>query len=980
VKAFTLKIDSCPLRPTAFWLLALGALFLVGLLYRLGNHVDHTGLFRVEIKVKELNNLNIGRNLDVLKLLQRDKSDYDALTTSNQQAQAFFEELETEFSRHDIGASLHKARALWDDKQKQIERFKRFNAVLGNSHKHFVNLVDHVNNEGTDSRLGRHLLPSASTTLLQETTRSLLVFMAEGHSEDVPILTRKLNALGEEISRWPAQKQANGRLLVAHGVMVLTHHLRVRQLADEALSSPFQNVLNDSYRRYNDIFAEAERIAKIYRTLLAGLSLLLIAGIVLAALRLRRTASALASSFKLLDNIADHLDEGIVACDGNDQINFVNRRGEQLLGRGADDLLGQPFMESLFGKQTEESEAEIDTAIQLAIRLRQIFSGECALLSASGSCFPALINGGPLPSPEAQGGAGYVTSFRDVSEIRKAEVRLKIASRVFDNLAEGMLITDSAGRIQNVNAAFTAITGYTEAESIGHTPGQLLGSGTQGRDHFREMWDVLQQRNAWQGELVNRRKNGELYTEWLSISAVPDAGGGVLNYIGLFTDISERKAADAYIHHLAYHDVLTGLANRLLFQDRLNIALLQAHRNHRQLAVLLLDLDRFKVVNDTLGHLTGDKLLQRVALRVSEQIREGDTLARLGGDEFVLLMPEIQSLADAANVARKLIAALQPVVNIDGQELQVTTSVGIAVYPAHGNTTEELIKHADVALYAAKDGGRNTYRFFDTATAGESLELLELETDLRHSVSRQQLVIHYQLQIDAHSGRANGVEALVRWQHPVKGLISPGRFIPLAEERGMIEEIGTWCLETACAQLVSWRVAGVAVPRVAVNVSALQLRAPDFAERVFSIIKTTGILPTELEIELTESSLTENPVHVFTLFEALRRTGIRIAIDDFGTGYSSLSYLSQYPVDVVKIDQSFVRNIEDESEAPYIVQAVILLARGMKMESIAEGVETEGQRKKLAELGCDTLQGFFFAKPCPAEAIPALLARINAEK
>jgi EAL domain-containing protein (putative c-di-GMP-specific phosphodiesterase class I) len=285
----------------------------------------------------------------------------------------------------------------------------------------------------------------------------------------------------------------------------------------------------------------------------------------------------------------------------------------------------------------------------------------------------------------------------------------------------------------------------------------------------------------------------------------------------------------------------------------------------------------------------------------------------------------------------------------------------------------------DVALYSAKDAGRNTYRFFDSEAAGENRELLALEIDLRHAVARQQLRLHYQLQIEAVSGQVKGVEALVRWQHPDKGLISPARFIPLAEERGMIEEIGAWCLETACTQLVRWRAAGVDVPRVAVNVSALQLRAPHFAEQVLSIVEASGVAPGDLEIELTESSLSEDSAQAFTVFETLRRTGIRIAIDDFGTGYSSLSYLAQYPVDVVKIDQSFVRNIEDESEAPYIVQAVILLARGMKMESIAEGVETDGQRRKLVELGCDTLQGFFFAKPCPAEAIPEMIERIAAE-
>ena len=952
------------LRYNILWLLAIGVLLLVAWLYRLGNQADHTALYRVELKIEELNNLDIGRNLDVLKLLQRHKSDYDFLARSDQQAREIFDELAEEFSRHDLAASLVKARAVWDDKQEQIERFKRYNAVLGNSHQHFINLVEHSG-------------PFRALPLFDETARSVLVFLAQGRSEEVPILSAKLNRLGNDIARWPEQKQASGRLLVAHGALILTHHLRAKQLANSALSSPFQSVLSNAYERYNEIFAQAERRAQVFRSILAGLSLLLLAGIVLAVLGLRRTADQLARSFKLINNIADHLNEGIVACDGMGRISFINRRGAALLERRTDELLGQTLTESLFGTPPAEHRAK--AAIQAAISQRQVFAGEYSLLTASGGSFPAQINGGPLPSPEQHAAAGYLATFRDLSEIRKAEARLQIASRVFDNLAEGMVITDRSGCIQSVNSAFATITGYSEEESVGRRPGELLGSGQHGRDFYQDMWDALRRSCCWQGEVVNRRRNGDIYTEWLSISVVPDANGGVLHYIGLFTDISERKAAEAYIHHLAYHDALTGLANRLLFQDRLNNGISQAHRSRRQLAVLLLDLDRFKTVNDTLGHPTGDELLKRVALRISAQIREGDTLARLGGDEFALLMPEIQSPTDAANVARKLLVALQPVVNIEGQELLVTTSVGIAVYPAHGSSADELIKHADVALYQAKDAGRNTYRLFDSASADENKELLELEFDLRHAVVRQQLKLYYQLQIDAESGRVKGAEALVRWQHPSKGLISPARFIPLAEERGMIEEIGAWCLETACAQLVLWQAAGVRVPRVAVNVSARQLIAPAFAQQVLSIVQASGVKPCDLEIELTESSLSEDSVHAFTVFETLRRSGIRIAIDDFGTGYSSLSYLAQYPVDVVKIDQSFVRNIDDKSEAPYIVQAVILLARGMKMESIAEGVETDGQRRKLVELGCDTLQGFFFAKPCPAEGIPLLIERINAE-
>lgn len=960
-----MSLWSRPMRPYVLWLLAAGALFLVGLLYQRGNHVDHNDLYRVELKIKELNNLEVGRNLDVLKLLQRNKTDYDTLAVADRQARVIFDALASEFLRHGIAHVLHTARVAWEEKQEQIERFKRYHAVLANSNKHFVNLVE---------QLGQ--LGSYRSTLFDETARGMLVFLAQGHAEDVPALSTRLNLLVVEVERWPSSTRTNGRLLIAHGQVILKHHLRVVALADDALSSPFHGALNEAHRSYNAVFAEAERVARIYRTILAGLSLLLIAGILFAVIRLRRTASELERSFKLLDNIADHLDEGIVASDSALRLSFINRRGEELLGRRADELLGQPLTECLLGAQSGQGGRE--SVMASAIRLRHTFTGEHVVSNFAGFSFPALINGGPLPLPEGRGAAGYVASFRDLSEIHQAEARLRLAASVFDNLAEGMVITDRKGRIQSVNRAFATITGYLESESLGRTPGELLSSGAQDADFYRAMWEELQLRHGWHGEVVNRRRNGQLYTEWLSISVVPDAVGGVLHYIGLFTDISERKASEAYIHHLAYHDVLTGLANRLLFQDRLSNGLSQAHRSHRQLAVLLLDLDRFKVVNDTLGHQTGDQLLKQVAIRIAGHIREGDTLARLGGDEFALLMPEIQSTTDAANVARKLITALQPPVVIDGQDLLVTTSIGIAVYPAHGGTAEELIKHADMALYAAKDAGRNTWCFFDAASAGQSQELLQLEMDLRLAVTRRQLILNYQPQIGAKTGRVSGVEALVRWQHPVKGLISPALFIPLAEARGVIEEIGAWCLATACEQLARWKAEGVAVPRMAVNVSALQLRVPNFAQCVLATVAASGIHPAELELELTESSLTEDSAHAFTVFETLRAAGVRIAIDDFGTGYSSLSYLAQYPVDVVKIDQSFVRNIEDESEAPYIVQAVILLARGMKMESIAEGVETDGQRRKLIELGCDTLQGYFFARPCAAEAIPEFVGKLHA--
>ncbi|HJW24910.1 MAG TPA: EAL domain-containing protein [Rhodocyclaceae bacterium] len=571
------------------------------------------------------------------------------------------------------------------------------------------------------------------------------------------------------------------------------------------------------------------------------------------------------------------------------------------------------------------------------------------------------------------------TVYLALVRLRQSGARLRLAASVFDNLAEAMVITDRQGRIQSVNPAFTTITGFTEDEARGHKPGELLASGQHEPAFFAGMWNILRQNGQWQGEIVNRRKNGETYTEWLSISAVRNAEDQVVQYIGLFSDISDRKEAEAYIYHLAYHDSLTGLANRLLFRDRLDTALRQAQRSNRPLAVMMMDLDRFKTVNDTLGHQTGDKLLKEVAQRLAQSIRDCDTLARLGGDEFALLMPEIRSTLDAAAIARKLVHALAPEIDLGIQEVFVTTSIGIAVFPDHGDSGDQLIKNADVALYVAKNAGRNTWHVFDPANEEAAAgNRLELETALRHAVVRQELLLHYQIQIDAGTNRISGAEALIRWQHPERGMMPPDTFIPLAEQTGLIEEIGAWCLETACRQLARWQAEGLPIPRVAVNVSARQLRAAGFVERVMDTIRQTGIKPEQLELELTESMLSDNPGAACDIFTALRRQGVRIAIDDFGTGYSSLNYLAQFPVDVIKIDRSFVRNLDGQSEAFHLVRAIILLAQSMKMETVAEGVEVDQQQSELASLGCDHFQGFLFAKPQPPEAFPGLIKALTA--
>jgi diguanylate cyclase (GGDEF)-like protein len=438
-------------------------------------------------------------------------------------------------------------------------------------------------------------------------------------------------------------------------------------------------------------------------------------------------------------------------------------------------------------------------------------------------------------------------------------------------------------------------------------------------------------------------------------------------------EIATRVEAEAHIRHLAYHDPLTGLANRLLFKDYLEQTIHQAHRSLRQFAVMFLDLDRFKAVNDSLGHLMGDILLQQVGARLETLLRRGDTLARFGGDEFALLLPESGSDSNVAMLASRIIKAFEAPFQLSTREVFSSTSIGIALYPANGTDSYTLIKHADMALYSAKNAGRAAFRFFAEKDE-DVLDRLELETALRHSVDRHELRLYYQPQIDSKTGQIFGAEALVRWQHPTRGLISPDKFIPVSEDIGYIETLGRWCLEAACAQLAAWQARKIPVRRVAVNVSARQLRNADFADMVLAIIKQNGIDPNCLEIELTESSMSDDPARIFNFFSKLRGIGVRIAIDDFGTGYSSLSYLSRYPVDVVKIDQSFVQSLslrEDDANNA-LVKAIALMAHALSMEIVAEGVETDEQRDILTALDVELLQGYLYSRPVPPDILEKL--------
>jgi diguanylate cyclase (GGDEF)-like protein/PAS domain S-box-containing protein len=554
----------------------------------------------------------------------------------------------------------------------------------------------------------------------------------------------------------------------------------------------------------------------------------------------------------------------------------------------------------------------------------------------------------------------------------EAEAKLRLSAKVIATSAEAIMITDERQAIVAVNEAFSRMTGYSETEVLGRSPA-LLASGRHEDAYFQAMFESLKRDGHWQGEVWNRRKNGEVFPQWTGISVLRDESGKITHYVSISSDITERKASEERIHYLAHYDTLTGLPNRLLLRDRTQLAMSAAERGHCKVALLSLDLDRFKMINDSFGHQVGDELLKQVVGRLKSAVRSSDTISRQGGDEFIIVLADRTETPSAAKVASKIQEQLAIPFMCAGQELRVTSSIGIALYPDDGTDFETLLKKCDIAMYHAKESGRATYRFYTDALNANSQERLQLETELRWALERQEFVLYYQPQIELDSGRVAGAEALIRWRHPVKGMVPPGRFIPLAEETGLIVALDEWVMKEACRQAVAWRASGIPLHSISVNLSGLQFRQTDLVGRVRATLAESGLPPECLELELTESILVHDVENVLSTVEQLKAIGVKLAIDDFGTGYSSLAYLKRFAVDKLKIDQSFVRGTDVKDAA--IVQAVIQLGKSLNLRTIAEGAETHEQVQTLRDKGCFEVQGYYFSKPLPAELFAAFVER-----
>jgi diguanylate cyclase (GGDEF)-like protein/PAS domain S-box-containing protein len=660
--------------------------------------------------------------------------------------------------------------------------------------------------------------------------------------------------------------------------------------------------------------------------------------------------------------------DGVVAIDAAGNLIEFNPAAELIFGWRRDEVIGHSMAELLIPVHQRSAhlaglERFIRTREPRLMMNRRI---ETSAIRRDGTEFPIELAITPL----REGRRDYFTAYiRDITERKRLEDELRIAAIAFES-KEGMFITDADGVIQRVNRAFVQGTGYSAAEALGRTP-TLFRSGRHDAAFYTAMWQALHHVGYWQGEIWNRRKNGEIYPAWLTITAVKDPDGKVAHHVAAFSDITQRKADEEEIKHLAFYDALTRLPNRRLLLDRLHQALATGSRNRRHGALLFIDLDNFKNLNDTLGHDMGDRLLQQVAARLEACVREGDTVARLGGDEFVVMLVGLSGKSDVAagqaeTAGEKILAELNLPYALGAHSHHSTPSIGATLFLGRETDVNDLLKRADLAMYRAKAAGRNTLRFFDPEMQATADLRGTLERDLRRALREHQFELYYQPQVDG-TGQIIGAEALLRWQHPERGTVLPSDFIPLAEETGLIVPIGEWVLRAACAHLARWgKLAATADFILAVNISASQFRHPRFVDQVMSALRSERVNPRRLKLEVSERLLIEDLEETRITMLALKSKGVSFSLDDFGVGHSSLSNLKHLPLDELKIDRTFVRGIATDANDAAIARTIVSLGETLGLTVIAEGVETEAQRQFLIDHRCRAFQGYLFGKPAPA--------------
>jgi diguanylate cyclase (GGDEF)-like protein/PAS domain S-box-containing protein len=672
------------------------------------------------------------------------------------------------------------------------------------------------------------------------------------------------------------------------------------------------------------------------------------------------------ATLRLRDNALGAISQGVLIADSQGRMTYANAACESISGYSAAEMAGR----SASMLQGPETSADTLKVLRHAIDAVVPFHGEILNYRKDGTRFRNELSVTPV-FDEKGVHTQFVGVMRDVTARWQADLQLALAAKMFEQSSEGFIVTDADCNIVKVNQAFTTISGFTEADALGKNP-RLLASGRHDAAFFQAMWEDLKACGQWQGEIWNRRKDGAIYPQWQSISRVVDKTGLATHYVGSFSDITQRKESEERIRLLAHFDPLTGLPNRALLVDHATRALQLAQRGNEPVALMFIDLDHFKNVNDSLGHDVGDRLLVALAGRFKLALRDHDTLSRVGGDEFVLLLPGTDA-SGAAHVAQKLLQLAAAPYQIGQNELTITPSIGIALYPLDGPDYATLARSADAAMYRAKECGRNGFCFHTSEMQAQSARELLLENALRRALERDQMLLNFQPQLSLANGQIVGAEALLRWHHPDFGWVSPSEFIPIAESSGLISAIGEWVLRSAVRQMRVWLDRGMAPMTMAVNVSSVQFRQQTLPDLVARVLGEAGVGPECLELELTESVASADPVGTIAVMNQLHERGVRMSIDDFGTGYSSLNYLKRFKVYKLKIDQSFVREVTKNQEDQAIVAAIISLARSLGMQTIAEGVETIEQMEYMRDKGCDEMQGYWLSRPLPADQFEAFV-------
>ena len=676
--------------------------------------------------------------------------------------------------------------------------------------------------------------------------------------------------------------------------------------------------------------------------------------------RIQANRNELESTRKRLSDIIENSPSIITLKDTAGRFVLANRQFKERFGIAPEAAVGKTAAELFPAEVAEPDRAGDRRVIEHGLAIE---GEETLALGAGPKTF--LTARFPLGDRD-QGIYGVGCIQTDISERKAMEESLRLAQRIIENTAEAVVVTDADGLIVDINQAYTRITGYERHELIGMNP-NVNQSGRHEPVFFVDLWRQLIDTGYWAGEIWDRRKDGEVYPKWLTINAIRDDQGKTRHYVGIFTDISEKKATETKLKNLAFYDPLTGLPNRVYFRERLEEALAVRQRRGSRMALLFIDLDRFKDVNDTLGHNAGDELIVQASKRIRGCLRKTDTVARLGGDEFTVILAEVANEAYAGQLAQHVIERLRQRFVLSGTDVFIGASIGISLYPEDGDDSETLVRNADTAMYHAKENGRGNYQFFRAEMNQRMQRRVTLERNLRHALENDEFVLHYQPKYILETGRLSGVEALVRWRHPLEGLVPPAEFIPLAEETNLILPLGKWVLQTACRQVKDWEMRGLGLHRVSVNLSSRQFQQPDLVRIIRDSLDDATLNPDFLELEITESVVMNNPEAAARLLDEIRAMGVHVAIDDFGTGYSSLAYLKKFPIDALKIDKSFVRDLPQDGDDAAIVESIIALARSLGLGVVAEGVETQAQCEFLRAKGCREVQGFYFSKPLAAE-------------